>query len=65
LLWKDLDLIVDGGELGFEDDPKSRDGSTVIDLTRTGTFKILREGTHYQRVITLIEKNCKLIIRKV
>ena len=65
ILWNHIDIIVDGGLLGFEDDPKSRDDSTVVDLSIPGTYKILREGTFYESTITKLEKTCKLIHRKV
>jgi tRNA threonylcarbamoyl adenosine modification protein (Sua5/YciO/YrdC/YwlC family) len=41
-LWDHLDLIVDGGELSQNQLAKA--GSTVIDLTKKGTYKIIREG---------------------
>lgn len=62
-LWNDLDIIVDGGELGVSQ--MQRAGSTVIDLTLPGTFKIIREGTHYDSVLKILEKECKLIKRSV
>lgn len=41
-LWKDLDLIIDGGELDKNEAAKA--GSTVIELNEPGTFKIIRNG---------------------
>ena len=41
-LWPQLDLVFDGGELG--DTFHSRAGSTVVDLSVQGTYKIIREG---------------------
>lgn len=41
-LWPRLGLIVDGGVLG--DTEESRLGSTVVDLSVTGHFKIVRAG---------------------
>ena len=57
--------MVDGGLLGFDDDPKSRDDSTVIDLSIPGTYKVLREGTFYDTTVNKLEKICKLVVRKV
>ncbi len=42
VLWNDLDLIVDGGTLSNNEESKA--GSTVIDLTDKGTYKIIRNG---------------------
>ena len=57
-LWDKLDLVVDGGTLG--EDPKFKAGSTVIDLSKSGTFKIIRDGSHYENVIKILENDCKL-----
>ena len=65
ILWNDIDLIVDGNLLGFEDDPKARFDSTVVDLSIPGTYKILRQGTFFERTIQQLEKKCKLVVRKI
>ena len=52
-------MIIDGGTLG--DDPKFKAGSTVIDLTNIGTYKIIRDGSYYENVIKTLELNCKLV----
>lgn len=62
-IWNDLDLIVDGGQLGDSEDIKSKAGSTVIDLTVPGTYKIVREGTHYDEVSKILIEKCKLVKR--
>jgi tRNA A37 threonylcarbamoyladenosine synthetase subunit TsaC/SUA5/YrdC len=59
LLWDKLDLVVDGGTL--DEDPKFKAGSTVIDLTCKGKFKIIRDGSHYERVLELLQNDCKLV----
>ena len=41
-LWPKLDLLVDGGVLNDTD--KARLGSTVVDLSQEGKFRIIREG---------------------
>ena len=38
-LWPHCAFVFDGGEL-----PPTREGSTVVDLTIPGTFKVLRSG---------------------
>ena len=45
-LWKHLDLICDGGPLA--DNNLSRSGSTVMDLSVEGQYKIIREGRYVQ-----------------
>lgn len=57
-LWADLDLVVDGGELGENEAAKK--GSTVIDLTQSSTYKIIRDGSHYEIVVKKLENECKL-----
>lgn len=41
-LWPQLDAVVDGGRIG--DDSTSRDGSTVVDVSVKGYYKIIRPG---------------------
>lgn len=64
-------MIVDGGLLGQQDEDESfkdenfKAGSTVIDVTVAGTYKVVKEGSYYNQIIKLLEKNCRLIRRKV
>ncbi|CAF0800175.1 unnamed protein product [Brachionus calyciflorus] len=60
-LWKDLDLIVDGGQLSSGEVAKA--GSTVIDLTKEGTYQIIRNGSHYDNVVKILDETCKLTRR--
>lgn len=64
-LWPKLDLVFDGGML--EDSNNSRQGSTVIDLSEKGCFKIVREGSKrsYQSTIdVLVHKyNLKEVVK--
>jgi tRNA A37 threonylcarbamoyladenosine synthetase subunit TsaC/SUA5/YrdC len=41
-LWPSLEVVCDGGKLGDRD--PERLGSTVVDLSRQGAFKLIREG---------------------
>ncbi|CAI5781859.1 domain-containing, mitochondrial [Podarcis lilfordi] len=43
-LWPHLSLVIDGGPTGDIHRPESRLGSTVIDLSVPGKFKIIRGG---------------------
>ena len=60
-MWKDLDLVIDGGELSSSEIAKA--GSTVIDLTQKGTYQIIRNGTHYDNVVKILEEKCNLTRR--
>ncbi len=60
-LWNDLDLVVDGGALGDNQDSKA--GSTVIDFTQPNTYKIIRNGTYYDSVLKILNEVCKLVRR--
>lgn len=57
-LWKDLDLIIDGGQLSSSEIAKA--GSTVIDLTEKDTYRIIRNGSHYDEIVKILEDTCKL-----
>ncbi|KAK2570847.1 Threonylcarbamoyl-AMP synthase [Acropora cervicornis] len=41
-IWSNLDLILDGGVIGLTED--CRKGSTVVNLSVSGKFSIIREG---------------------
>ncbi|XP_075709356.1 threonylcarbamoyl-AMP synthase [Rhinoderma darwinii] len=43
-LWPVLSLVVDGGPIGDLSSPECRLGSTVVDLSVTGKFTIIRPG---------------------
>lgn len=53
-LWHHLDLIVDGGQLGDTD--FSRSGSTVVDLSVKGTYKIIRAGSARKETVKILEE---------
>jgi tRNA A37 threonylcarbamoyladenosine synthetase subunit TsaC/SUA5/YrdC len=55
-------MIVDGGSLG-EEDENARAGSTVIDLTLPGSYKIVREGSHYAQTAKILNEECKMVKR--
>lgn len=52
-LWKHLDLICDEGPLA--DTNLSRSGSTVVDLSVQGKYKIIRGGSARKPTVTLLE----------
>jgi len=57
-LWSSLDCIFDGGRLtcGEESEIAARAGSTVIDLSRKGCFRIIRDGSAYQNCVDILQK---------
>lgn len=54
-LWPMLDLVVDGGMLG--NTTESRQGSTVVDLSQTGMYRIIRDGSALRPTSELLEKH--------
>ncbi|KAL8579578.1 hypothetical protein ACOMHN_025531 [Nucella lapillus] len=57
-LWPQLDLLMDGGILNDTD--KARLGSTVVDLSEVGKFRIIREGSAYKRTVDLLKNTHKM-----
>jgi len=53
-LWPSLDLIIDGGVLGHLD--PTRLGSTIVDLSVKGYFKIWRNGCSYERTVNILHQ---------
>lgn len=54
-LWPQLDIVFDGGELG--DTFHSRAGSTVVDLSVQGTYKIIREGSAIKSTLAALRSH--------
>lgn len=52
-IWSDLTKIFDGGVLG--NTIESRLGSTVVDLSKIGYFRIIREGSAFKETVKLLE----------
>lgn len=48
-LWPDCDVVFDGGII-----PGNRDGSTIVDLTVPGQFKIVREGAGLEAALNTL-----------
>ncbi|XP_048880137.1 yrdC domain-containing protein, mitochondrial [Brienomyrus brachyistius] len=59
-LWSRLALVVDGGPIG-DQTPQSRLGSTVVDLSATGRYSIIRQGCAAFPTVTLLEERYGLI----
>lgn len=58
-LWPQLDLLVDGGVLSDTD--KARLGSTVVDLSQQGCYRIIREGSAYKRTVDILKNKHKMM----
>ncbi|XP_006031999.1 yrdC domain-containing protein, mitochondrial, partial [Alligator sinensis] len=43
-LWPQLSLVIDGGPIGDTQSPECRLGSTVVDLSVSGKYTIIRPG---------------------
>lgn len=54
-LWPALEAVFDGGLL-----PSSRAGSTIVDLTVPGTYRIIREGSALELGTRILEEKHKL-----
>lgn len=51
-LWPKLDRVFDDGMLG--DTFHSRQGSTVVDLSKKGTYKVIRDGSALKSTVQLL-----------
>ncbi|EEF32094.1 yrdC domain-containing protein, mitochondrial isoform X2 [Ricinus communis] len=51
-LWEHCAYVYDGGVL-----PSGREGSTVVDLSRLGKYKILRPGSAKEETVEILEKH--------
>ncbi|XP_071933214.1 uncharacterized protein [Coffea arabica] len=54
-LWEHCSYIYDGGVL-----PSGRAGSTIVDLTKLGMYKILRPGSAKEETIAILERHSLL-----
>ena len=54
-LHQDLGLVFDGGQLSDSED--ARLGSTVVDLSETGHYKIIRAGSAQVKVESVMKKH--------
>ncbi|XP_063368831.1 threonylcarbamoyl-AMP synthase [Cydia amplana] len=55
-LYCHLGAVFDGGVLSQGLD-QNRTGSTVVDLSKTGCYSIIRRGTSYEHVVKVLEEN--------
>ncbi|XP_062996635.1 threonylcarbamoyl-AMP synthase [Elgaria multicarinata webbii] len=53
-LWPHLSLVIDGGPIGNIHRPECRLGSTVVDLSVPGKFKVIRPGCALPQTIEIL-----------
>jgi len=51
-LWPRLDHVFDGGVLGT-----SKSGSTVVDLSKSGVYKIIRDGSACRQTVDILTRH--------
>ncbi|XP_064254533.1 threonylcarbamoyl-AMP synthase [Passer domesticus] len=60
-LWPQLSLVVDGGPIGDMQSPECRLGSTVVDLSVSGKFSIIRPGCALTPTVEILKKKYGLV----
>lgn len=62
VLWPKLDLVLDGGEIVEKGGTGkgSRLGSTVVDLSVTGSFKLIRDGCAKKTTLDILVNKYKM-----
>ncbi|OPJ71802.1 yrdC domain-containing protein, mitochondrial [Patagioenas fasciata monilis] len=60
-LWPQLSLIIDGGPIGDMQSPECRLGSTVVDLSVSGKFTIIRPGCALTSTVEILRQKYGLI----
>ncbi|XP_015739087.1 yrdC domain-containing protein, mitochondrial [Coturnix japonica] len=60
-LWPQLSLVIDGGPIGDVQSPECRLGSTVVDLSVSGKFTIIRPGCALTSTVEILRQKYGLI----
>ncbi|XP_015153269.2 yrdC domain-containing protein, mitochondrial isoform X1 [Gallus gallus] len=60
-LWPQLSLVVDGGPIGDVQSPECRLGSTVVDLSVSGKFTIIRPGCALTSTVEILRQKYGLV----
>ncbi|KAM8997490.1 threonylcarbamoyl-AMP synthase [Ara ararauna] len=60
-LWPQLSLIIDGGPIGDVQSPECRLGSTVVDLSVSGKFSIIRPGCALTSTVEILTQKYGLV----
>lgn len=53
-LWGKLHSVYDTGHIGEQTD--CREGSTIIDLSQTGSYRLIRRGIAYKRTVQVLQE---------
>lgn len=53
-LWSKLHTVFDGGHLG--EHLESREGSTIIDLSQPGSYRLIRRGIAYEQTTEILQR---------
>ena len=54
-LWPQLDMVINGGKVTESENPTTRKGSTVVNLSQPGRFGIIREGSSYIHTVQVLK----------
>lgn len=60
-LWPHLSLVIDGGPIGDGQSPECRLGSTVVDLSVSGKFGIIRPGCALESTTAILQQKYGLL----
>uniref|UniRef100_A0A4X2JUU4 Threonylcarbamoyl-AMP synthase n=1 Tax=Vombatus ursinus TaxID=29139 RepID=A0A4X2JUU4_VOMUR len=60
-LWPHLSLVIDGGPIGDIKSPECRLGSTVVDLSVPGKYRIIRPGCALTQTAAILQKKYGLV----
>ncbi|XP_044527414.1 yrdC domain-containing protein, mitochondrial isoform X2 [Gracilinanus agilis] len=60
-LWPQLSLVIDGGPIGDVKSPECRLGSTVVDLSVPGKYRIIRPGCALTQTAAILQKKYRLV----
>uniref|UniRef100_A0A8C3UBJ1 Threonylcarbamoyl-AMP synthase n=1 Tax=Catharus ustulatus TaxID=91951 RepID=A0A8C3UBJ1_CATUS len=60
-LWPQLSLVIDGGPIGDIQSPECRLGSTVVDLSVSGKFSVIRPGCALTPTVEILKKKYGLV----
>ncbi|XP_058712382.1 threonylcarbamoyl-AMP synthase [Poecile atricapillus] len=60
-LWPQLSLVIDGGPIGDIQSPECRLGSTVVDLSVSGKFSIIRPGCALTPTVEILKEKYGLV----
>lgn len=57
-LWSKLHSVYDGGPIGGDDEDNSecREGSTIVDLSQPGAYRLVRRGVAFERTTKILQQ---------